>query len=88
MDLFENVNISSTQRPLADRMRPVSLDEFVGQDHLLGPGKALRKAIEAGRLSSMLFLGAPGSWKNYSCSDSGKPLWIKVLFFFGGYGRC
>ena len=63
MDLFENVNISSTQRPLADRMRPVSLDEFVGQDHLLGPGKALRKAIEAGRLSSMLFWGPPGVGK-------------------------
>ncbi len=63
MDLFENVNISSTQRPLADRMRPVSLDEFVGQDHLLGPGKALRKAIEGGRLSSMLFWGPPGVGK-------------------------
>lgn len=63
MDLFENVNITSNQRPLADRMRPSSLDEFVGQERLLGAGKALRKAIEAGRLSSMLFWGPPGVGK-------------------------
>ncbi len=63
MDLFENVNITLSQRPLADRMRPSSLDEFVGQERLLGAGKALRKAIEAGRLSSMLFWGPPGVGK-------------------------
>ncbi|MDR3605345.1 MAG: replication-associated recombination protein A [Syntrophaceae bacterium] len=63
MDLFENVNITLSQRPLADRMRPSSLDEFVGQERLLGSGKALRKAIEAGRLSSMLFWGPPGVGK-------------------------
>ncbi len=63
MDLFENVNITLSQRPLADRMRPSSLDEFVGQERLLGSGKALRKAIEGGRLSSMLFWGPPGVGK-------------------------
>jgi putative ATPase len=50
-------------RPLADRMRPRSLEEFIGQEHLLGPGKPLRQAIEAGRLHSMLFWGPPGTGK-------------------------
>ncbi|MGC8659982.1 MAG: replication-associated recombination protein A [Desulfomonilaceae bacterium] len=63
MDLFENVNITHSQRPLADRMRPGSLDEFSGQERLLGPGKALRKSIEGGKLFSMLFWGPPGVGK-------------------------
>ncbi len=50
-------------RPLADRMRPRSLEEFIGQEHLLGSGKPLRLAIEAGRLHSMLFWGPPGTGK-------------------------
>jgi putative ATPase len=50
-------------RPLAARMRPASLDEFVGQEHLLGPGKPLRDAIERGTPGSMLFWGPPGSGK-------------------------
>jgi putative ATPase len=50
-------------RPLAARMRPVSLDEFVGQAHLLGPGKPLRDAIERGTPGSMIFWGPPGSGK-------------------------
>ncbi len=50
-------------RPLADRMRPASLQEFVGQEHLLGPGKPLRLAIERGQLHSMVFWGGPGSGK-------------------------
>ncbi len=49
--------------PLADRMRPRSLDEVLGQDHLLGPGRALRRAIEADRLTSLLLWGPPGSGK-------------------------
>jgi len=49
--------------PLAARMRPVSLDEFVGQEHLLGPGKPLREAIERGSVGSMIFWGPPGSGK-------------------------
>ncbi|MDH3689745.1 MAG: replication-associated recombination protein A [Gammaproteobacteria bacterium] len=49
--------------PLADRMRPSSLDEIVGQQHLLGPGKPLRKAVESGHLHSMIFWGPPGSGK-------------------------
>jgi len=50
-------------RPLADRMRPQTLDEFMGQEDLLGPGKPLRTQIERDDLSSMLFWGPPGCGK-------------------------
>src|SRR5689334_23935920 len=50
-------------RPLADRMRPRSLDEFVGQQHVLGPGKPLRHAIESGQLHSLILWGPPGTGK-------------------------
>ena len=49
--------------PLADRMRPRTLDEVVGQDHLLGPDKVLRRALESGDLHSMILWGPPGSGK-------------------------
>src|ERR1700736_4904328 len=49
--------------PLATRMRPRSLDEFVGQQHILAPGKLLRRAIEADRLPSVIFSGPPGTGK-------------------------
>ncbi len=49
--------------PLAVRMRPRSLDEFVGQEHLVGPGKALRRAIEQDRLGSLILWGPPGTGK-------------------------
>src|SRR5437762_6836821 len=49
--------------PLADRMRPRTLDEVVGQEHLLGPGKVLRRALEQGELHSMILWGPPGSGK-------------------------
>ena len=54
---------SSSAAPLATRMRPRSLDEFVGQEHILAPGKLLRRAIEADRLPSVIFSGPPGSGK-------------------------
>ncbi len=50
-------------RPLADRLRPKCLDEFVGQAHLLGPDSTLRQAIERNRLHSMIFWGPPGTGK-------------------------
>src|SRR5579883_1010806 len=50
-------------QPLATRMRPKSLDEFVGQSHLLGQGKPLRRAIEQGILHSMILWGPPGTGK-------------------------
>jgi len=49
--------------PLAARMRPRDFDEFVGQDHLVGPGKILRRLVEAGQLPSLIFWGPPGSGK-------------------------
>lgn len=49
--------------PLADRMRPRTLDEFVGQEHIVGPGKLLRRAIEADKLSSIILYGPPGTGK-------------------------
>jgi len=51
------------QAPLAERMRPQTLDEYVGQEHLLGPGKPLRLAIEADDATSMIFWGPPGTGK-------------------------
>ena len=53
----------SATRPLADRMRPGSLDRFVGQEHLLAEGKPLRRAIEQGKAHSMVFWGPPGTGK-------------------------
>ena len=60
-DLFEQ-NLSRAA-PLADRMRPRTLDEFYGQAHIVGPGKLLRRAIETDRLTSSIFFGPPGSGK-------------------------
>ena len=60
-DLF-SMNTRSLA-PLADRMRPRTLDEFVGQTQIVGPGKLLRRAIEADRLTSSIFWGPPGCGK-------------------------
>jgi putative ATPase len=49
--------------PLAQRLRPQTLDEFVGQQHVLAPGRALRRAIEADRVPSLVLYGPPGSGK-------------------------
>lgn len=49
--------------PLADRMRPETMDEFIGQDHLLGEGKFLSRSIKADRINSMIFYGPPGTGK-------------------------
>lgn len=62
-DLFANDEAAEAGRPLADRMRPASLDEFSGQSHLLEEGKPLRRAIEQGRAHSMIFWGPPGTGK-------------------------
>jgi len=54
---------NGSYRPLADRLRPQSLDEYVGQSHLLGPGAPLRRALESGRPHSMILWGPPGTGK-------------------------
>jgi len=64
MDLFEKEETrNEAKQPLAARMRPRTLDEVVGQDHILGPGQLLRRAIEADRLGSILLYGPPGCGK-------------------------
>lgn len=56
-------DVPATNQPLAERMRPRTLDEFIGQERLLGPGKPLRMQIESDNLGSMLFWGPPGCGK-------------------------
>jgi putative ATPase len=63
MDLFEEKTSKPKDLPLAVRMRPSNLDEFVGQEHILGKGKLLRRAIEADRISSLVLYGPPGVGK-------------------------
>jgi len=69
MSLFDTAPLPSKSdrhepdRPLADRMRPQTLDEYIGQEHILGPGKPLRAQIERGQLSSLILWGPPGSGK-------------------------
>jgi putative ATPase len=64
-DLFDaaaRARLAATA-PLADRMRPQTLDEYVGQPHLLAPGKLLRRAVEADRVTSLILFGPPGTGK-------------------------
>lgn len=65
MDLFSASADENRQKeaPLASRMRPRSLEEFIGQDEIVGAGRLLRRAIEADRLTSMIFYGPPGTGK-------------------------
>ena len=64
MSLFEiQENHSEKSMPLANRLRPTSLEDFVGQEHLLGEGKMLRQLIERDQISSMIFWGPPGVGK-------------------------
>ncbi len=65
MSLFEQAEKKNLERakPLASRMRPRNLDEFVGQSHVLGEGKLLRKLVDADRLGSIILFGPPGTGK-------------------------
>ncbi len=64
-DLFDHARRQRLEKeaPLAARMRPRTLDEFVGQEHIVGPGRLLRRAIQADQLSSLIFYGPPGTGK-------------------------
>ncbi|NLE02955.1 MAG: AAA family ATPase, partial [Fibrobacter sp.] len=64
-DLFERhrEDLLSRTAPLADRMRPRTLDEYIGQDHIIGEGRLLRRAIQIDQLSSVIFYGPPGTGK-------------------------
>jgi len=61
--MFAEFEKEQGYRPLADRVRPRNLDEYIGQQHILGAGCALRTALEAGKLHSMIFWGPPGVGK-------------------------
>jgi putative ATPase len=65
MDLFDHAREQQIEKeaPLAARMRPRTLDEFIGQEHIIGPGRLLRRAIQADQLSSVIFYGPPGTGK-------------------------
>ena len=63
-DLFDAAALQDPEAtPLAERMRPRTLDEYVGQEHVVGPGKLLRRAIEGDRIPSMILWGPPGTGK-------------------------
>jgi len=62
--LFEAAGLADgAPRPLADRLRPATLDDVIGQDHLLGEQGILRRMVDAGRLASVVFWGPPGTGK-------------------------
>ena len=65
MDLFAHSRQEQIEKesPLANRIRPRTLDEFAGQEHIVGPGRLLRRAIQADQLSSLIFYGPPGTGK-------------------------
>jgi len=65
VNLFEHTHEKQIRKeaPLADRMRPRTIEEFVGQNHILAPGRLLRRAIQADQLSSLIFYGPPGTGK-------------------------
>lgn len=56
-------------QPLAYRMRPKTLEEYVGQEHILGKDKILYRTIQADRLSSIILWGPPGCRKNFTCKS-------------------
>ena len=63
MDLVDLQNNEERLAPLAERMRPRTIDEFIGQSKIVGNGSLLRRAISAGRLGSCIFYGPPGTGK-------------------------
>ena len=63
MSLFDSTPPTLEGRPLADRIRPQELVDYMGQEHILGPGKPLRAQMENGQLTSLILWGPPGSGK-------------------------
>lgn len=85
-DLFANV-MADAYRPLADRMRPRTLHEFIGQSHLLGQGKPLRNSLENGHLHSMILWGPPGTGKTTLArlmSNQGNALFLTISAVLAG----
>lgn len=81
MDLFEHAHNNNEYAPLAERMRPQTLDEYYGQSHILGPGKVLRNIIESDKITSMILQGPPSSGKTslaFIISQSTKALFVRL----------
>jgi chromosomal replication initiation ATPase DnaA len=78
---------SESSKPLPERLRPRDLDEFVGQEQLLGEGKVLRHLIESDQISSMIFWGPPGVGKTTLAEIIANRTKAKVHSFFGGHKR-
>ena len=91
LDLFEEGRREQIAReqPLAARLRPDSLDQFVGQEHILGPGRLLRRAIQADQLSSLIFYGPPGTGKTtlaHVIANTTKSYFISINAVLAGVG--
>ena len=67
--------------PLAERMRPTNLDEFIGQEHLAGNGKPIRRMIETGNITSMIFWGPPGCGKTTLATVIANSIDAEFIFF-------
>jgi putative ATPase len=81
MDLFENSGSTRAPAPLAERMRPRTLEQMVGQEHLLGPGKILRRLVETDQLSSVIFWGPPGTGKTTMAQVIANSTKSRFVFF-------
>ena len=77
MDLFEYAKSKTLDResPLASRLRPTTLDEVVGQEHIVGKDKLLYRAIKADKLTSVIFYGPPGTGKTTTIMACAKMLY-------------
>ena len=80
MSLIEGIDPAATSQPLASRMRPKDLSEFVGQEHLVGEGRILRQMIERDQIPSMILWGPPGVGHN--CWTPAYADWDQVLAWF------
>src|SRR5947207_14532925 len=85
---FSDGSASGPKEPLADRMRPRNFDEFVGQEHIVGQGRLLRRAIETGSLTSIILHGPPGTSKttiaNISAYETHSEVFVLIAVLDAG----